>query len=189
MDDFRPDPLTPIIWWLCYPPLVSGSFEGINEGFQTAEKNLVCKPQLINLETSLMEISHFCNVFKLSQWIVLVHVLAKIENQSFFFANAEVYRVVWTINVLLTVRSEMLPFSGNNQHIKIVTVPPEHCAIGYVHNDNLPLSNLHCNMSFKTTAGRSDGVFCWFPALSEDQEKIGRILQILSCGFNGCFFC
>ena len=26
-------------------------------------------------------------------------------------------------------------------------------------------------MSFKTIAGRSDGVFWWFPALSEDQEK------------------
>ena len=29
---------------------------------------------------------------------------------------------------------------------------------------------LHYNMSFKTTAGRSDGVFWWFPALSKDQE-------------------
>ena len=29
---------------------------------------------------------------------------------------------------------------------------------------------LHYNMSFKTIAGRSDGVFFWYPALSEDQE-------------------
>ena len=26
-------------------------------------------------------------------------------------------------------------------------------------------------MSFKTIAGMSDGVFWWFPALSEDQEE------------------
>ena len=43
-------------------------------------------------------------------WIVLVH-------GDFFFFYAEFYRVVWTINALLTVRSEMLPFSGNNQNI------------------------------------------------------------------------
>ena len=33
-------------------------------------------------------------------------------------------------------------------------VPPEHFAIGYVHNDNLPY-----NMSFKTIAGRYHMVF------------------------------
>ena len=32
-------------------------------------------------------------------------------------------------------------------------------------------------MSFKTIAGRSDGIFFWFPALSDDQEKICRIHQ------------
>ena len=32
-------------------------------------------------------------------------------------------------------------------------------------------------MSFKTIAGRFDGVFYWFPALYEDQEKICRIHQ------------
>ena len=36
---------------------------------------------------------------------------------------------------------------------------------------------LHCNLSFKAIAGRSDGVFWWFPALSEDQEKICQIHQ------------
>ena len=30
---------------------------------------------------------------------------------------------------------------------------------------------LHYNMPFKTIAGRSDGVFWWFPGLSEDQEQ------------------
>ena len=39
------------------------------------------------------------------------------------------------------VRSEMLPFSGNNQNIIFFGVPPEHLAIGYVHTDNLPLLN------------------------------------------------
>ena len=33
------------------------------------------------------------------------------------------------------------------------------------------LAILHYNMSFKTIAGRSDGVFWWFPVLSEDREK------------------
>ena len=44
----------------------------------------------------------------------------------FFFVNAEFYRVVWTINALLvlTIRSEMLPFSGNIQKIKMFGVPP-----------------------------------------------------------------
>ena len=44
-----------------------------------------------------------------------------------FFVNAEFYRVVWTINALLTVRSEMLPFSGNNQNIKILESPRTLC--------------------------------------------------------------
>ena len=58
-----------------------------------------------------------------------------------YIFNAQFYRVVWTINALLTVRSEMLPLSGNNQN-KNVRSPPEHFAIGYVHNDNLPLGNI-----------------------------------------------
>ena len=40
-----------------------------------------------------------------------------------------------------------------------------HCAI------------LHYHMSFKTIAWMSGGVFWWFPALSEDQEKICWIHQ------------
>ena len=45
----------------------------------------------------------------------------------------ELYELLKT---LLTVRLEMLPFSGNNQNIKMFGSPPEHFAIGYVHNDN-----------------------------------------------------
>ena len=56
--------------------------------------------------------------------------MAKIKNFIFYFVNAEFYRVVWTINALLTVRSEMLPFLGNIQNIKCLE--SEHFAIGYV---------------------------------------------------------
>ena len=61
--------------------------------------------------------------------------------------------------------------------------PPEHFAMGYVHNDNMPLGILHYSMTFKTIAGRSDGGFWWFPALSEDQEKEMLNSPKLSCGF------
>ena len=46
---------------------------------------------------------------------------------------------------------------------------------------------LHYNMSFKTIAGRSDGVFWWFPALSEDQEKNCRIHQNYLVALSGWF--
>ena len=68
--------------------------------------------------------------------------MAKIKIFIFCFVNVEFYRVVWTNNALLTIRSEMLPFSENNQKYKNVRSPPEHFAIGYVHNDNLPLGNI-----------------------------------------------
>ena len=42
----------------------------------------------------------------------------------------------------LLMPSEMLPFSGNNQNIRNVRSTPEHFAIGYVHNYNLPLGNI-----------------------------------------------
>ena len=67
--------------------------------------------------------------------------MAKMKISIYFFVNAEFYRVVWTINALLTVRSELVPFSGNNQNINIFGAPPEHFAMGYVRNDNLPLGN------------------------------------------------
>ena len=47
-------------------------------------------------------------------------------------------------------------------------VPREHFAIGYVRNDNLPLGNIALQMSFQTIAGKSDSVFWWFHALSEE---------------------
>ena len=94
----------------------------------------------------------------------------------YIFVNAEFNRVVWT-NTLLTVWSEMLLFSGNNQNINMFGVPPNTLPwVMYV----MIICHwviLHYNMSFKTIAGRSDGVFWWFPALSEDQEKISVIHQ------------
>ena len=36
----------------------------------------------------------------------------------------------------------MLPFSENNPNKKMFGVPPNTFAIGYVHNDNLPLGNI-----------------------------------------------
>ena len=80
----------------------------------------------------------------------------------YFFVNAEFYRVVWTINVLLTVRSKMIPFSGNNQNIKMFRVSPEHFALGLCTYYIMIICHwaiLHYNMSFKTIAGRSDGCF------------------------------
>ena len=108
----------------------------------------------------------------------------KWEINIFFPLNAEFYRIVWTINALFTVRSEMLPFSGNNQKIKIVRSPPEHFAIGYVHNGNLRLGNIALQLSCQTIAGRSDSVFWWFPALSEDQDFFLSNSPKLSCGLN-----
>ena len=49
----------------------------------------------------------------------------------FFFVNAEIYRVVWTINALLTVCSEMLHFQEITKTWKCLE-SPEHFAIGYV---------------------------------------------------------
>ena len=69
--------------------------------------------------------------------------MVKMKINKIFFVNAEFHRVVWTINALLTVRSELLQISGNNQNIKMFGAsPPEHFATGYVHNDNLPLGNI-----------------------------------------------
>ena len=41
-------------------------------------------------------------------------------------------------------------------------------------------------MSFKTIAGRSDGVFWWFPALSEDLEEKKLNSPKWSFGFKSC---
>ena len=89
----------------------------------------------------------------------------------YIFVNAEFYRVVWTINALLTVRSKMLPFSENNQNIKLFGVnPPEHFAIGYVHNDNLPLGNIALQYAIPNNCRNVRWCFLMISALSEDQD-------------------
>ena len=50
----------------------------------------------------------------------------------FLFRPAEFYRVVWTINALLIVRSEMLPFSGNNQNRIFSESPRTLCWVMYI---------------------------------------------------------
>ena len=83
----------------------------------------------------------------------LVHHTAKIILLLLLMQNY----ICMNYYALLTVRFEMLPFSGRKKKKKISeSDPPEHFAIGYVNSDNLPLGN---------------------PALSEDQEKICRIHQ------------
>ena len=79
---------------------------------------------------------------------------------------------VWTINALLTVRSEMLPFSGNNQNIKMFGgPPPEHFATGYVlHNYNLPLANIALQYC-------KSGIFCAFRGKMVGREN--KTAQIL----------
>ena len=41
----------------------------------------------------------------------------------------------------LTVLSECIDFQENNQNINILGFPPNTFAIGYAHNDNLPLGD------------------------------------------------
>ena len=104
----------------------------------------------------------------------------------YFFVNAELYRVVWTINALLTltVRSKMLPFSGNNQNITFFGVSPEHFAIGYVHNDNLPLGNIALQYVIPNNCSK---VWWCFLIISctfwRSRKKLSNSPK-LSCGFN-----
>ena len=79
----------------------------------------------------------------------------------------------WT----LTVHSEMLPFSRNNQNIIMFGVPPNTLPLVMYKIIIYHWAILHYNMPFQTIAGRSNGIFWWFPALSEDKEKNCRIHQ------------
>ena len=69
----------------------------------------------------------------------------------------------------LTVRSEMLPFAGNIQKLKMFRVPRNITAIGYVHSDNLQQGNIALQCHSKQLSARSDGCFHDdFPTLSEE---------------------
>ena len=72
----------------------------------------------------------------------------------------------------------MLPFSENNQNINIFRRPPEHFAIGYVHNYNLPQGNIA--FQYVISKQLQEGLMVFSNdslALSEDQDKICRIYQ------------
>ena len=102
----------------------------------------------------------------------------------YFLVNAEFYRVVWTINALLTVRSEMLPFSGNNQNIKMFGVPPEHFAIGYVYNDNLPLGNIALQYIIPNNCRKVWWCFLMISCTFWRSRKHLSNSPKLSCGFH-----
>ena len=101
----------------------------------------------------------------------------------FFFFNAEFYRVVWTINAPLTVCSEMLPFSGKNQNINVWS-PPEHFAIGYVHNDNLPLGNIALQYVISNNCRKVWWCFLMISCTFWRSRKYLWNSPKLSCGFN-----
>ena len=48
----------------------------------------------------------------------------KLKQIIIFFVIAWIYRSVWTIIAMLTLRSQMLQFSRNNWNIKMFGVPP-----------------------------------------------------------------
>ena len=108
----------------------------------------------------------------------------------FVVVDAEFYRVLWTINALLTVCFKMLPFSGNNQNIKMFGVPPEHFAIPYVHNDNLPLRNIALQYVIQNNCMNVWWCFLMISCTFWRSRKSLWNSPKLSCGFKlGVLFC
>ena len=70
--------------------------------------------------------------------------MAKMKINIYFLLMQNCIELYELLMPCLTIRSEMLPFSGNNQNVKMLQSPPEHFAIGYVHvhDDYLPLGNI-----------------------------------------------
>ena len=96
--------------------------------------------------------------------------------------NAEFYRVVWTINTLLTDRSEMVQFSGNNQNIKMFGVPPN--TLPFVVYIMIICHWAICiQYVMPNNCRKVWWCFWWVPALSENQEKKLSNSPKLSCGF------
>ena len=58
-----------------------------------------------------------------------------------------------------TVRFKMLPFSGNNQNIRMFGVPPNTLPYVMYIMRMCNCAIMHYNMSFKTIAWMSGGVF------------------------------
>ena len=95
----------------------------------------------------------------------------------FFLVNAEFYRVVWTINALLTVCIEMLPFSGNDQNIKMFGVPRTLC-----HRLGQKKKNCYVALSRPTVKCEKTGSFFFFFCCWKCQIWAKNLLKFV---FNG----
>ena len=80
---------------------------------------------------------------------------------------------------------EMLQFSGNNQ--KIFWSPPEHFAIGYVCNDNLPLGNIALQYVIQNNCRKVWWCFAMISYTFWRSRKKLLNSPKLSCGFNRGF--
>ena len=92
----------------------------------------------------------------------------------------------WTINALLTVRSEMqiFQFVENNQNIQMFGVPPNTLPFGYLENDNLPLGNIALQYVIQNNCRKIWlcflMIFCTFWRSRKNLLNSPK----LSCGFN-----
>ena len=79
----------------------------------------------------------------------------------------------------------MLPYSEYNQNIKMFGVPPEHFAIGYVHNDNLPLGNIALQYVIQNNCRKI--WWCFLMISCTFWRSTTNFLNSLklSCGFKG----
>ena len=78
----------------------------------------------------------------------------------------------------------MLPFSGNNQNIKIFRSPPKHFAIGYVHNENLPLGNIALQYVIQNNCRKVRWCFLMISCTFWRSRQNLLNSPKLSCGFN-----
>ena len=97
---------------------------------------------------------------------------------------AEFYRVVWTINALLAIHSKILPLAEKKPKHTNVQSPPEHFAIDYVHNDNLPLGNIALQYVIQNNCRKV--WWCFLMIFCTFWRSIKKKLNSpkLSCGFN-----
>ena len=91
---------------------------------------------------------------------------------------------MWIVNAL-SVCSEMLKLSRNNQNNKMLGVPPNTLPLVIYIGIFCYWELLRYNMSVKTIAGGFNGAFWWFGPLSEDWFFFFFTNPPkLSCGFN-----
>ena len=114
--------------------------------------------------------------FILTTYFILPYMLKPMDSYraNFFnfilcFVNAEIHGVVWTVNDLLIIRSEMFPL--------------KHFAIGYVHTDNLSLGNIALQYVIKNNCRKIWWCFLMIPFISWRSRKKFLNSPKLSCGF------